>query len=122
MEGTVLSLSICRSTLVNVPLDYMQPFPVEASPAHMQSTCPNALCTTSRDVEETAALVEGVERCGEGKWAEIKKLSFPSIAARSAVDLKDKWRNLMRVALAPKSHLRCLWPPAVLAQWYQSCP
>ncbi|BDA41927.1 probable telomere repeat-binding protein 6 at C-terminar half [Coccomyxa sp. Obi] len=52
-------------------------------------------------VEETEALVVGVERCGGGKWADIKKLGFPVIAQRSAVDLKDKWRNLMRVALLP---------------------
>ena len=43
----------------------------------------------------------GVERCGGGKWADIKKLGFAAIAGRSAVDLKDKWRNLMRVALLP---------------------
>ncbi|EIE25455.1 hypothetical protein COCSUDRAFT_61672 [Coccomyxa subellipsoidea C-169] len=52
-------------------------------------------------IEETEALVVGVERCGGGKWADIKKLGFPIIAQRSAVDLKDKWRNLMRVALLP---------------------
>ena len=43
----------------------------------------------------------GVEHCGGGKWADIKKLGFAVIAGRSAVDLKDKWRNLMRVALLP---------------------
>ena len=54
-----------------------------------------------RTVEETEALVVGVERCGGGKWADIKKLGFSVIAQRSPVDLKDKWRNLMRVALLP---------------------
>ena len=43
----------------------------------------------------------GVERCGGGKWADIKKLGFTVISQRSPVDLKDKWRNLMRIALLP---------------------
>mmetsp|Transcript_4242 Transcript_4242/g.11966 ORF Transcript_4242/g.11966 Transcript_4242/m.11966 type:complete len:429 (+) Transcript_4242:670-1956(+) len=50
---------------------------------------------------ETRALVEGVRKCGGGKWAEIKKLSFAAIEKRSAVDLKDKWRNLTRIAKLP---------------------
>jgi len=65
-----------------------------------------------RSVEETEALVIGVERCGGGKWADIKKLGFPVIAQRSAVDLKDKWRNLMRVALLPGTAAKCAPPPA----------
>jgi len=53
--------------------------------------------------EEAAALVEGVARCGGGKWAEIKKLGFSAIWGRTAVDLKDKWRNLVRIASLPKA-------------------
>jgi hypothetical protein len=53
-----------------------------------------------RTAEETESLVRGVELCGGGKWAEIKKLNFRAIQKRSAVDLKDKWRNLMRVAIS----------------------
>jgi Myb-like DNA-binding domain len=53
-----------------------------------------------RTLEETKSLVKGVEICGGGKWAEIKKLGDKTIQKRSAVDLKDKWRNLMRVALS----------------------
>lgn len=45
-------------------------------------------------MEETEALVSGVETCGGGKWADIKKLGLRAIERRSAVDLKDKWRNL----------------------------
>jgi hypothetical protein len=51
--------------------------------------------------EEVEALVEGVARCGGGRWAEIKKLGFSCIWGRSAVDLKDKWRNITRIAATP---------------------
>ncbi|KAK9820374.1 hypothetical protein WJX72_009642 [[Myrmecia] bisecta] len=52
-------------------------------------------------VEETQALIDGVEGCGGGKWSQIKKMAPPVLAQRSAVDLKDKWRNLMRIAIPP---------------------
>jgi len=52
-------------------------------------------------LDETQALIEGVSRCGGGKWADIKKLGFPEIEHRTAVDLKDKWRNLLRTATLP---------------------
>mmetsp|Transcript_32992 Transcript_32992/g.78286 ORF Transcript_32992/g.78286 Transcript_32992/m.78286 type:complete len:454 (+) Transcript_32992:167-1528(+) len=73
-------------------------------------------------LEETCALVQGVEVCGGGKWAEIKKLCFPEIDLRSAVDLKDKWRNLTRIAAMPpervkidkKREVTC--PPELLAK------
>ena len=57
------------------------------------------------------ALVDGVQRCGGGRWADIKKLGLRELARRSAVDLKDKWRNLARVAALPPSsrRLACLW-------------
>lgn len=52
--------------------------------------------------EETEALVKGVESCGgAGKWQDIKRLGLPQLQGRSAVDLKDKWRNLLRVAELP---------------------
>ena len=66
--------------------------------------------TLRRSIEETKALVLGVEQCGGGKWADIKKLGYDVIAARSAVDLKDKWRNLMRVAMLPHTATRCARP------------
>lgn len=57
-------------------------------------------------LEETRMLVRGVEICGGGKWADIKRLGFREIANRSPVDLKDKWRNLLRVALLPVEQIR----------------
>ncbi|CAN6239261.1 unnamed protein product [Urochloa humidicola] len=45
---------------------------------------------------EVMKLVDGVARYGAGKWSEIRKLSFSSYSYRTSVDLKDKWRNLIR--------------------------
>ncbi|XP_074357003.1 uncharacterized protein LOC141696777 isoform X2 [Apium graveolens] len=44
---------------------------------------------------EVQQLVDGVSGHGVGKWTEIKKTCFSSSPHRSAVDLKDKWRNLL---------------------------
>ena len=44
--------------------------------------------------EEVAALRAGVEKEGEGKWAAVLKANPEVFLDRTAVDLKDKWRNL----------------------------
>ncbi|KAJ1407114.1 SANT/Myb domain [Sesbania bispinosa] len=49
---------------------------------------------------EVMKLVEGVSRCGAGRWSEIKRLSFSSYSYRTSVDLKDKWRNLLKASFA----------------------
>ena len=57
-------------------------------------------------LEEAVALVDGVAKCGGGKWADIKKLGYQAIEHRTAVDLKDKWRNLLRIAMLPHQPLK----------------
>ncbi|ERN11204.1 uncharacterized protein LOC18439394 isoform X1 [Amborella trichopoda] len=49
---------------------------------------------------EVMKLVEGVSRYGCGRWSEIKRLAFASYTYRTSVDLKDKWRNLLRASYA----------------------
>lgn len=51
-------------------------------------------------LNEVLTLVEGVAQCGGGKWADIKKSAFSAVGYRTAVDLKDKWRNLLRASRA----------------------
>lgn len=50
--------------------------------------------------EEVVKLVDGVSQCGVGRWTEIKRLLFSSSSHRTSVDLKDKWRNLLRASCA----------------------
>jgi hypothetical protein len=45
-------------------------------------------------VEEEEALMEGVMRYGSGNWKKILASAGESLAGRTAVDLKDKWRNM----------------------------
>ncbi|KAL9228516.1 hypothetical protein vseg_004090 [Gypsophila vaccaria] len=52
---------------------------------------------------EVTKLVDGVSKFGPGRWSEIKRLSFSSYTYRTAVDLKDKWRNLLKASFATLS-------------------
>ncbi|KAF3795313.1 Telomere repeat-binding protein 5 [Nymphaea thermarum] len=63
-------------------------------------------------LSEVMRLVEGVSRCGAGRWSEIKRLAFASCAYRTSVDLKDKWRNLLRASAQALTD-RAVWslPP-----------
>ncbi|KAK4349821.1 hypothetical protein RND71_029134 [Anisodus tanguticus] len=49
-------------------------------------------------INEVVKLVEGVARYGAGRWSEIKRLAFASCPYRTSVDLKDKWRNLLKAS------------------------
>lgn len=52
----------------------------------------------SWSLPEVLKLVEGVSQHGVGKWTKIKRLFFSASPHRSSVDLKDKWRNLLRAS------------------------
>ncbi|KAJ8756196.1 hypothetical protein K2173_024743 [Erythroxylum novogranatense] len=51
-------------------------------------------------LSEVVKLVDGVSRYGAGRWSEIKRLAFASYSYRTSVDLKDKWRNLLKASFA----------------------
>jgi len=74
-------------------------------------TAPGALARRSKHhcpwtADESAALVEGVARAEGCRWTVIKALPLPQLAARTAMDLKDKWRNLLALAQLPSSSRR----------------
>ncbi|KAG9441761.1 hypothetical protein H6P81_017615 [Aristolochia fimbriata] len=50
------------------------------------------------NLSEVMKLIEGVSRFGVGRWTDIKRMLFAASAHRTSVDLKDKWRNLLRAS------------------------
>ncbi|KAI3983288.1 hypothetical protein MKX01_013355 [Papaver californicum] len=57
-------------------------------------------------LSEVTKLIEGVSQHGVGRWAKMKRLLFPSSAHRTAVDLKDKWCNVLRASGAKLKNTR----------------
>uniref|UniRef100_A0A5B7B0S0 Uncharacterized protein n=2 Tax=Davidia involucrata TaxID=16924 RepID=A0A5B7B0S0_DAVIN len=57
-------------------------------------------------LSEVKKLIDGVSQYGVGRWTDIKKLLFSSSAHRTPVDLKDKWRNLLRASCLQKHNKR----------------
>ncbi|CAA0836512.1 TRF-like 8 [Striga hermonthica] len=49
-------------------------------------------------IAEVKKLIDGVSEYGVGRWSRIKKLSFSASDHRTSVDLKDKWRNLLKAS------------------------
>ncbi|EFH55904.1 hypothetical protein ARALYDRAFT_482686 [Arabidopsis lyrata subsp. lyrata] len=49
-------------------------------------------------VDEVMKLVDGISHFGVGKWTDIKNHFFHSAAHRTPVDIRDKWRNLLKAS------------------------
>uniref|UniRef100_A0A7N1A4P8 Uncharacterized protein n=1 Tax=Kalanchoe fedtschenkoi TaxID=63787 RepID=A0A7N1A4P8_KALFE len=49
---------------------------------------------------EVIKLVDGISHYGVGRWTEIQRLFFPTSTYRTPVDLRDKWRNLLKASNA----------------------
>lgn len=70
----------------------------------MTCSCDYAPCRGNRNTrwtaEETEVLIDSVTVHGTGSWADIlaqhRAIFHPT---RTSVDLKDKWRNLVKVCM-----------------------
>uniref|UniRef100_A0A0A9B5Y4 Uncharacterized protein n=1 Tax=Arundo donax TaxID=35708 RepID=A0A0A9B5Y4_ARUDO len=64
--------------------------------------------------KEVKSLVQGVSKLGVGPWSKLKKKYFKT-SIRTAVHLKDKWRNLLKAyeGNVIKDMLLDLEPPLV---------
>ncbi|CAL9235834.1 unnamed protein product [Arabidopsis halleri] len=57
-------------------------------------------------VDEVMKLVDGISHFGVGKWTDIKNHFFHSAAHRTPVDIRDKWRNLLKASYNDKHNYR----------------
>ncbi|EEF42929.1 hypothetical protein RCOM_1355420 [Ricinus communis] len=57
-------------------------------------------------LSEVSKLIDGIAQYGTGRWTDIKKLFFASSAYRTPIDLRDKWRNLLRASSVQKQKLK----------------
>ncbi|KDO48057.1 hypothetical protein CISIN_1g011420mg [Citrus sinensis] len=73
-------------------------------------------------LSEVMKLIDGISQFGVGKWTDIKRLLFSSSSHRTPIDLRDKWRNLLRASYAhqknkgevdPKHAMRSLPKPVL---------
>lgn len=95
-------------SLVPNEISEMEPFPAESQDDMSEDDCITIINTQkgrSRrkhhmlwTLSEVMKLIEGVSQYGVGRWTEIKRLLFSSSTHRTSVDLKDKWRNLLRAS------------------------
>ncbi|GMH09811.1 hypothetical protein Nepgr_011652 [Nepenthes gracilis] len=49
-------------------------------------------------LSEVMKLVDGISQFGVGKWTAIRKTFFSSSSYRTSLDIRDKWRNLLRAS------------------------
>ncbi|PQQ21119.1 uncharacterized protein Pyn_21030 [Prunus yedoensis var. nudiflora] len=53
-------------------------------------------------LSEVTTLVDGISEYGVGRWTDIKRVLFSTSAYRTPIDLRDKWRNLLRASCGKK--------------------
>ncbi|XP_010529724.1 PREDICTED: uncharacterized protein LOC104806488 isoform X2 [Tarenaya hassleriana] len=67
-----------------------------------KSTCDRRKHQRMWTLSEVVKLVDGISEFGVGRWTNIKNLFFQSASHRTPIDLRDKWRNLLRASYAIK--------------------
>ncbi|CAH8355625.1 unnamed protein product [Eruca vesicaria subsp. sativa] len=56
-------------------------------------------------IDEVVKLLDGISHFGVGKWTDIKNLFFHSSSHRTPVDIRDKWRNLLKATYSNKPNV-----------------
>lgn len=72
-------------------------------PAHLAAVHRGKRAETGKrwSVEETDAFIAGVEQHGVGNWQKVHETCGTLFGRRTTVDLKDKWRNLVKAVSTP---------------------
>ncbi|GAB4833631.1 hypothetical protein Ancab_031878 [Ancistrocladus abbreviatus] len=76
---------------------------VEYDPVCSSSRIRKSKCGVDRrkhnklwSLSEVVKLVDGISQFGVGKWTAIRRAFFSSSSYRTSLDIRDKWRNLLR--------------------------
>lgn len=70
-------------------------------PAHLSHRGKRAETGKRWSLEETDAFITGVEQHGIGNWQKVHDACSALFGRRTTVDLKDKWRNLVKAVSTP---------------------
>ncbi|GAV67878.1 Myb_DNA-bind_6 domain-containing protein [Cephalotus follicularis] len=57
-------------------------------------------------LSEVTKLVDGIAQYGVSRWTDIKRQLFSASSYRTPIDLRDKWRNLLRASCVHKQRKR----------------
>nr|KYP66997.1 Telomere-binding protein 1 [Cajanus cajan] len=101
-------LQVSKGRLKKEELEYDE----ESFPSESEDGCSTTKRSRRNDrrkhqkmwtLPEVMKLVEGISEYGVGRWTDIKRFLFSSSSYRTPIDLRDKWRNLLRASSAQKN-------------------
>ncbi|CAJ1968919.1 unnamed protein product [Sphenostylis stenocarpa] len=107
-EVMIPELQVRKGRLKKEKLEYVN----ESSPSESEDGCSTTKSSRRKDrrkhqkmwtLPEVLKLVEGISEYGVGHWTDIKRFLFSSSSYRTPIDLRDKWRNLLRASSAQKN-------------------
>ncbi|KAK7279335.1 hypothetical protein RJT34_24384 [Clitoria ternatea] len=100
-------LQVCKRHPKKEDLEYdNEPFPLESEDECLTSKRSRRKTRRKHQrmwtLSEVMNLVEGISEYGVGRWTDIKRFLFSSSSYRTPIDLRDKWRNLLRASSVQK--------------------
>ncbi|KAJ1295418.1 hypothetical protein BS78_01G222400 [Paspalum vaginatum] len=104
MLGCFFAPRRCRQRGTRMRSSWRVEVPSELLGRQYTCTSRDGKCTSRKNndhwtEDEMENLLDGVSKKGIGKWSKVKE-SYFSLSIRTAVHLKDKWRNLVRACKA----------------------